>query len=148
LVKKDKKDDETNNADKTKNNTNRQKEKENIETMNIDYLIIGDSNTKKIKTNILNKNCSTKRIYRPLLSDIVECIEKMKIMIQPKKILIHCGCNDVDKYKQDTLKVIYDLEQVVASMRRKFPNSTIVIYNYQFYVMLYTNFLTCFFVYS
>jgi len=94
-------------------------------TINEEFLILGDSNTKNINVNKLNKFGETKKIFCPLFESILERCDKFKIRKQPAKIFIHCGTNDLDK--MDALELINKIDLTIEKLHVKFPTSTIVI---------------------
>ena len=93
---------------KLKHVNNEAKETEIIPGSN--YLILGDSNTRYIKSELLNRKYSTSKVFCVYFKDVTKFCEKVKINKNPEKILIHCGCNDLDLYEADGLKIIPDLE--------------------------------------
>ena len=113
------------NTDNIKVQTNHQ-ERNNI-IADTDNLILGDSNTKHINTKILDKDSTTRQHTCYTFKEVIDYFKKVIIKIQPKNILIHCGCNDIDNYEEDALKIIGDIEEVIKIAREKFPESRIIL---------------------
>ena len=113
-------------------NVNKQKKTDAREEINInaDYLILGDSNTKFIKTNILQSEPSVvQKIFCATYGDVKNLVQSNKNIspsTSPKKILLHCGCNDLDKYDGDALQVIKSIEETYEALKSTFPNSKII----------------------
>ena len=83
------------------NHTQKSKEPNNV--INSDFLLIGDSNTKFIKEEILDNSKTCKKVFCATYKDIQGFCSELKIIKKPEKILVHC-CNDIDTNKKDTLK--------------------------------------------
>lgn len=89
-------------------------------------LVLGDSNTKPINTKYLDKHSQTKVYTCYTFKQVMNYLQNVVVEKQPKNVLIHCGCNDIDYYKKDTLKIIGDIEEVIKMARIKFPESRII----------------------
>ena len=59
--------------------------------------------------------------------DIKRFCTELKITKPPEKILLHCGCNDIDTNKKDTLKIFGDIDETLKTLQKTFPTTKIII---------------------
>ena len=99
----------------------------NNKTINTDILILADSNTKYIKEDILDNKKTCKKVFCATYTDIQLFCREMTITKQPEKILLHCGCNDIDRNKKDKPKIFGDIDETLKILQKHFPKSKIII---------------------
>ncbi|KAI8496764.1 hypothetical protein Bbelb_254190 [Branchiostoma belcheri] len=90
-----------------------------------DILILGDSNTRALKADILYPN---KRVRKELafnLTESTEFIQRSKLP-EPKVILFHVGTNDI-RDTPDATKVSEGFRKLIQTTHDKYPNSSIVM---------------------
>ena len=118
-----------NNNNKDQNEVNKNvvgnKVKENELIANADYILITTSNGKRINTDILDHNSTTQNFICYTLNDVKEFCRKVKVEKQPRKILLHCGNNDLDDVENDILKT--ELKETVEALRQLFQHAQIVL---------------------
>ena len=94
-------------------------------TFDSDLLFFCDSNGGSIDEDTINKSLSCKKLFCPKYTDIIDIINKSKIICQPQQILVMAGTND---FKDgDTLYVIQNIDILFDTLRKKFPGSKIVV---------------------
>ena len=90
-----------------------------------EFLIIMDSNGKRINPQILNKDAKSQKLIIYTLKSVLEEIPKCTIKEMPKKILLNVGLNDFDKTGIEEIRGLYD--QVIDMLKKTFPMSTLYI---------------------
>ena len=98
----------------------------NNKTINTDILILGDSNTKYIKEDILYNRKTFKKVFCAMYNDVQLFCRETTIK-QPEKTLLHCGCNDIDRNKKDKPKIFGDIDETLKILQKHFPKSKIII---------------------
>ena len=101
------------------------KEKELI--VNADVILITTSNGKKINTDILDHKSSTQNFICYTLDEVKEFCQKVKVEKQPRKVLFHCGNNDLDKEDIEVDILKNEIKDVVEILRQLFRKSQIII---------------------
>ena len=107
------------------NHSHKNMEPNNV--INSDFLIIGYSNTKFIKEEIINNSKTCKKVFCATYKDIQGFCSELTIIKQPEKMLVHCGCNDIDSNKNDTLKIFSVIDETLKTLQRTFPTTKIII---------------------
>ena len=93
---------------------------------NADVILLTTSNGKKINTDILDHKSTTQNFTCYTYSEVKEFCNKVNIQKQPRKILLHCGNNDLDR-EVDSAILKKELKEVIDMLRMTFNNSQIVL---------------------
>lgn len=95
------------------------------QTLEHEVVIIGDSNTTNIDMSDVGRNTKRKRFTCYTIPQTKEFLNTADIKVQPKKVMLHLGTNDVVDTDVETLKQEYHELTVLA--RSKFPQARIYI---------------------
>ena len=71
------------------------------------------------------KTC--KKVFCATYTDIQLFCREMTITKQPEKILLHCGCNDIDRNKKDKPNIFGDIDETLKILQKLFPKSKLII---------------------
>ena len=110
---------------KERNEKNDLQEVNNSSISDADLLILGHSDTKYIKTEVIDKNHTCNKIFCPTFKKARQICENINVKKEPIKILLHCGTNDVDK--RNVVEIIKDIDECLNTLLGKFKNSSIII---------------------
>ena len=103
---------------------NERSEKNDLQEVNnssisdADLVILGHSDTKYIKTEIIDKKHTCNRIFCPTFKKARRICENINVKKELIKILLHCGTNDVDKGNVD--EIINDIDECLNTLLGKF----------------------------
>ena len=108
-------------------NKRNQSTKNVVQQIDCDVLILGDSNTGKINPNLMNNHSKTMKIFCPTFTDIDKCLKNSSFTRIPSKIILHCGCNDIDQFKMDPIKIVNTIEETLRNIKDQFPDIHIFV---------------------
>ncbi|XP_035696844.1 uncharacterized protein LOC118430242 [Branchiostoma floridae] len=91
----------------------------------LDILILGDSNTKALKGDILYPNKSVRKELTYNLTEATEYIQHSRLP-DPKVILAHVGTNDIRDIR-DASKVSEGFRKFIQTSRDKYPQTSLVL---------------------
>ena len=115
---------------KDNSQTNEEVKKKTVEYSNLeldaDTVFICDSNGKKIDTDRLHRTEKVTRVICYTFEHILQMLTEVKVVKQPKKILLLVGTNEVDNFK-DEQSLTLAFSKVLENLRQKFAIATISV---------------------
>ena len=99
------------------------------EIVDKNYLIFGDCNANEIRTELLTKRYNTNKqmVFWLYFDDVMAYCDKAILKKKPANVMLHCGYNDVDKHKNNPLKVVNSIDQTLKKIKEKFPENIIIM---------------------
>ena len=97
------------------------------DTIDHDFIIIGDSNTQTINMKNIARNLNRKRFTCYTIPAATEFVRSAKVASQPKKILLHVGTNDVVSADGDVKQLTTNYRILFDETRKRFPDARIFV---------------------